>query len=110
MMKETLKVMSNIDYTMLNNQKMTLLNLVDLMPENDLQAKDLDGLINMIDSIHDAIVKDGFRTEAEVEFVNYYRCPKCDNAWEDVWTSTCDDDCPACHTRHISPYKSEEVK
>jgi hypothetical protein len=22
----------------------------------------------------------------------------------------CDDDCPACEERHISPYKSEDIK
>jgi DNA-directed RNA polymerase subunit RPC12/RpoP len=41
------------------------------------------------------------------EFENYYRCPDCDNEWSDIWTATCDDDCPKCGHRHVSPYESE---
>lgn len=43
------------------------------------------------------------------KFLNHYRCPNCEHEWEDVWTAQCDDDCPECGTRHISPYKSEDV-
>ena len=38
-----------------------------------------------------------------------YRCPKCGHEWEDTWDSQCDDDCPECENRHISPYESEEA-
>ena len=34
-------------------------------------------------------------------FRNFYRCDRCGNEWEDVWSATCDDDCPSargtCH-------------
>lgn len=65
-MKNTTKVISNIDFAMLNNQKMTLLRLMDTILEDEKQYDDVQGIINMIDSIQDAIVRDGFRTEAEV--------------------------------------------
>ncbi len=42
-------------------------------------------------------------------FRNYYRC-KCGHEWTDVWSATCDDDCPLCGSRHYSPYKSEDVE
>jgi Arc/MetJ-type ribon-helix-helix transcriptional regulator len=42
-------------------------------------------------------------------FRNFYRCVRCDNAWDDVWSCQCDDDCPACGARHISPYQSEDM-
>jgi hypothetical protein len=44
------------------------------------------------------------------EFVNYYRCPACNHEWDDVWTAQCDDDCPECGQRHISPYNSEDAE
>lgn len=39
-------------------------------------------------------------------FVNHYHCPQCKNDWQDAWDATCDDDCPTCGMRHISPFKS----
>ncbi len=47
--------------------------------------------------------------EGERNFTNYYKCPRCGYEWTDGWTAMCDDDCPACGLRHISPYKSEDV-
>jgi len=44
----------------------------------------------------------------EMRFRNFYKCPDCGTDWEDVWDSTCDDSCPACGARNISPYKSED--
>ncbi len=41
-------------------------------------------------------------------FLNHYRCPQCDYHWSDAWDCTCDDDCPNCGNRHISPYTSED--
>ena len=41
-------------------------------------------------------------------FRNFYRCDRCGNEWEDVWSATCDDDCPSA-ARHMSPYKSEDA-
>jgi hypothetical protein len=42
-------------------------------------------------------------------FRNYYRCVGCCYEWEDVWSATCDDDCPHCGARHMSAYESEDV-
>lgn len=43
-------------------------------------------------------------------FRNFYLCPdpNCQHDWEDVWSAMCDDDCPECGKRHISPYRSED--
>ena len=43
-------------------------------------------------------------------FRNFYRCARCSLEWEDVWSAMCDDDCPECSARHMSPYKSEDVQ
>ena len=45
-----------------------------------------------------------------VLFRNYYRCAHCHRTWTDKWSATCDDDCPYCGARHMSPYKSEDVE
>ena len=45
-----------------------------------------------------------------LQFLNFYRCARCGHKWADVWTATCDDDCPKCGARHMSPYKSEDIK
>src|SRR5262249_30176698 len=42
-------------------------------------------------------------------FLNHYHCPRCRTKWEGEWCATCDDDCPACGYRHISPTASEET-
>ena len=42
-------------------------------------------------------------------FRNFYRCDRCGHEWTDDWSATCDDDCPACGARHMSPYKSEDI-
>jgi DNA-directed RNA polymerase subunit RPC12/RpoP len=42
-------------------------------------------------------------------FRNFYRCARCDYEWTDDWSATCDDDCPACGARHMSPYKREDI-
>lgn len=44
------------------------------------------------------------------QFLNHYRCPRCGHEWGDVWSATCDDDCPKCGMRPISPYWSENAK
>jgi rubrerythrin len=46
--------------------------------------------------------------DLEMCFRNFYKCPDCGTDWEDVWDSTCDDSCPACGARNISPYESED--
>lgn len=42
-------------------------------------------------------------------FCSYYRCARCSREWTDEWWATCDDDCPHCGARHMSPYKSEDI-
>jgi hypothetical protein len=42
-------------------------------------------------------------------FINYYRCPACGQTWVAEWSAQCDDDCPHCGERHISPYKSDDA-
>jgi DNA-directed RNA polymerase subunit RPC12/RpoP len=43
-------------------------------------------------------------------FLNYYECDDCHRKWTDAWTATCDDDCPHCGARHMSPYKSTDIQ
>lgn len=40
---------------------------------------------------------------------NYYRCARCGYEWPDEWSCMCDDDCPQCGARHMTPYGSEDL-
>jgi DNA-directed RNA polymerase subunit RPC12/RpoP len=42
-------------------------------------------------------------------FVNFYLCDRCGRKWRDVWSATCDNDCPHCGARHMSPYRSVDL-
>lgn len=42
-------------------------------------------------------------------FLNTYQCNRCDQTWTDEWSCTCDDDCPHCGARHMSPLESEDL-
>jgi len=42
-------------------------------------------------------------------FKNHYQCARCGETWSDIWTATCEDDCPHCGARHMSPTKSEQL-
>jgi hypothetical protein len=42
-------------------------------------------------------------------FRNHYRCDRCDGTWADEWSSMCDDDCPTCGVRHMSPCHSDDL-
>lgn len=42
-------------------------------------------------------------------FLNHYICPRCKTPWSDEWSATCDDDCPKCGIRHISPTESKTL-
>jgi hypothetical protein len=42
-------------------------------------------------------------------FRNYYRCARCGNGWPDEWSCMCDDDCPYCGARHMSPFGSDDL-
>lgn len=35
--------------------------------------------------------------------LNEYTCPACGTEWESEWDCACDDDCPSCGLRAISP-------
>ena len=42
-------------------------------------------------------------------FRNHYECDDCGHVWSDDWSAQCDDDCPECGARHMSPFKSEDL-
>ena len=42
-------------------------------------------------------------------FCNHYRCARCHRAWDDEWSCACDDDCPRCGARHMSPVDSDDL-
>jgi len=42
-------------------------------------------------------------------FSNHYECARCGCKWTDEWSCMCDDDCPHCGARHMSPYDSEDL-
>ena len=42
-------------------------------------------------------------------FLNHYDCDRCGQSWSDEWSCTCDDDCPHCGARHMSPSESEDL-
>ena len=48
-------------------------------------------------------------SRAVAMFVNFYLCDRCGGVWRDVWSATCDDDCPHCGARHMSPYRSVDL-
>ena len=52
----------------------------------------------------------GLNKGIAVLFRNFYRCDTCGCEWTDLWPAQCDDDCPLCGARHMSPYKSEDVE
>lgn len=42
-------------------------------------------------------------------FLNYYECECCEEAWTDEWSCMCDDECPHCGARNITPVDSEDL-
>ena len=42
-------------------------------------------------------------------YVNYYKCPRCKEKWQDFWDCACDDRCPACGLS-VSPYEILETE
>lgn len=42
-------------------------------------------------------------------FLNHYTCARCGCEWTDEWSCMCDDDCPECGARHMSPYDSDDL-
>lgn len=41
--------------------------------------------------------------------LNHYQCDRCQNTWTDEWSATCDDECPHCDARHMSPTSSDDL-
>lgn len=42
-------------------------------------------------------------------FRNHYGCARCGHEWTDEWSCMCDDDCPNCGARHMSPFESDDL-
>jgi len=42
-------------------------------------------------------------------FSNNYTCDRCGKDWTDEWSCMCDDDCPHCGARHMSPNDSDDL-
>ena len=42
-------------------------------------------------------------------YLNHYKCEECGRKWQDEWSCTCDDDCPHCGARHMSPVDSDDL-
>ena len=40
---------------------------------------------------------------------NYYTCARCGTDWTDEWSCTCEDDCPSCGARHMTPQTSDDL-
>jgi len=43
-----------------------------------------------------------------VRYLNHYRCPYCQQDWQDEWDCACNDRCPSCD-KEIVPYHSDLV-
>jgi len=37
-------------------------------------------------------------------FLNLYECDRCDCKWTDEWFCMCDDECPDCGERDMTPH------
>jgi hypothetical protein len=46
--------------------------------------------------------------EEENKYINYYKCPRCNEEWQDYSPSKNNDRCPKCDDE-IEPYKSEDI-
>jgi hypothetical protein len=42
-------------------------------------------------------------------FLNHYECARCKGDWTDEWSCMCDDDCPHCGARHMTPVESDDL-
>ncbi len=41
--------------------------------------------------------------------LNFYRCDRCDRVWNDEWSCACDDACPYCGQRDMTPFDSKDL-
>jgi predicted nucleic acid-binding Zn-ribbon protein len=60
-------------------------------------------------SFRAAIIVGDLWTDRMAWFLNFYRCVRCKRQWADQWSSQCEDDCPHCGARHMSPHDAEEL-
>ena len=42
-------------------------------------------------------------------FLNLYKCDRCQRRWADEWSCMCDDTCPHCGARDMTPYESKDL-
>lgn len=42
-------------------------------------------------------------------YLNHYECERCGRDWQDEWSCMCEDDCPHCGARHMSPVDSSDL-
>ncbi|NVN87891.1 MAG: hypothetical protein HXX15_17575 [Rhodopseudomonas sp.] len=42
-------------------------------------------------------------------FLNHYKCDRCGRRWTDEWSCMCDDECPRCGARDMTPYDSDNL-
>ena len=42
-------------------------------------------------------------------FLNFYKCDECGGRWTDDWSCQCDDTCPSCGARDMTPTRSEDL-
>jgi hypothetical protein len=45
--------------------------------------------------------------QTKMIYLNYY--VHCRTEWTDEWDCMCNDECPACQTKDIEPYQSQEI-
>ena len=59
---------------------------------------------------HDRLILDSMSNAEKQRFINFYHCPECEHEWDDRWMATCDDACPQCGMRNVSPYNSIDAE
>jgi DNA-directed RNA polymerase subunit RPC12/RpoP len=42
-------------------------------------------------------------------FLNHYKCERCGRRWTDEWSCMCDDECPHCGARDMTPQRSDDL-
>jgi len=53
---------------------------------------------------------DGAENDKEpIRFRNHYKCPRCGEEWSDEWSCACNDACPKCGMKDITPTHSEDI-
>lgn len=92
--------------TLLDEQELTFIGQ-DLAHE---RVATLDQALAIIRQNVAVLAPPSARDGAMAWFRNFYRCARCGHEWSDAWSATCDDDCPECGARHMSPYKSEDIE